>query len=369
MKQFTRIVALILCVSAIFLLRIDSVLAETIIETDVLREEEKIYSNATIEQNFDDSSVIVILDKNVGGFNKIHDSKALFSGIEFESIKDLSYVETPSELVNNSNADKTKLDTGTLDQNHLVNKVNHDTFRQIIQIKLPINSKANVLKVIKQLEKMDGVLYAGPSYYYELCSVPNDTDYYNSGVKFDSSRNHDISRWPCEYLVSDINGDGKDDLVVNWRNNSGKLCSLVYKGSSTGLKAEAVDALTSTYDYDTCISGMSGDFNGDGYSDTVVFRKSAQGKLSILYFKGQANATFASGIEVLTNSNWYFDAERCETFISDVNNDQKDDFIYMWSNNGHLAFTTYLGAATQIFNNVINTTYSAAPTYFNYNPL
>lgn len=46
----------------------------------------------------------------------------------------------------------------------VASKIDEDNFRQIIKLELPEKSKENVLKVIKQLEKIDGVIYAGPDY-------------------------------------------------------------------------------------------------------------------------------------------------------------------------------------------------------------
>lgn len=49
-------------------------------EVEMSKFETKIYSNATLEDEFDDSSVIVIMDKNIGGINKIH-NKNFFGGV------------------------------------------------------------------------------------------------------------------------------------------------------------------------------------------------------------------------------------------------------------------------------------------------
>ena len=47
--------------------------------------EAKVYSSATIEDNFDGSSIIVILDKSISEVNKVH-SKEFFGDIDIESI-------------------------------------------------------------------------------------------------------------------------------------------------------------------------------------------------------------------------------------------------------------------------------------------
>ena len=47
--------------------------------------EAKVYSSATIEDNFDGRSIIVILDKSISEVNKVH-SKEFFLGVDIESI-------------------------------------------------------------------------------------------------------------------------------------------------------------------------------------------------------------------------------------------------------------------------------------------
>ena len=47
--------------------------------------EAKVYSSATIEDNFDSGSIIVILDKSISEVNKVH-SEEFFLGVDIESI-------------------------------------------------------------------------------------------------------------------------------------------------------------------------------------------------------------------------------------------------------------------------------------------
>ena len=99
--------------------------------------EPKIYSNVTIDQNFCGETVLVTLDKRVGGVNKVH-SKSFFGDFPIAEIQDL---------------------TGGF-----VNADNPEIFRQILAIKLPVYCKQNVIDVIKILEQVDGIICAEPSY-------------------------------------------------------------------------------------------------------------------------------------------------------------------------------------------------------------
>ena len=115
--------------------------------------EEKIYSNVTIDDDFDDSSVLVVMDKRVGGVNKVH-KESFFGNFPKEYVKDLTEITVDIEEA----------------------LINIDDFRQILEIKLPEgSSKENVLNVIQQLEEIEGIKYAGPNYfYYPASTTPND---------------------------------------------------------------------------------------------------------------------------------------------------------------------------------------------------
>ena len=111
--------------------------------------DEKIYCDATIEDDFANDCVLVVLDKNVGGINKVH-SKSFFNSVGIKSITDLTAMSDATS-------------------------VNTYEFRQILRIELSEKGKKNVLNAIKKLEKIDGVISAEPSYFASFCGVlPND---------------------------------------------------------------------------------------------------------------------------------------------------------------------------------------------------
>ena len=103
---------------------------------------DKIYTDFSIDEEFDDSSVIVVMKKEVSQVNKEYDN-SLFGDFLIESIVDLTYI--PGGITENT-------------------KINKEEFTQILEIKLPIHSKQNVLDVIKKLENVDEILSACPNY-------------------------------------------------------------------------------------------------------------------------------------------------------------------------------------------------------------
>jgi len=106
--------------------------------SDGIQYEEKIYWEGSVDDPFEDNSVLVVMDKNVGGINKRHE-KSFFGDIEIEYIEDLTSVNPNSEYLNK------------------------EQFHQILLLRLPVHSKENVVNVIRHLEKIDGILYAGPN--------------------------------------------------------------------------------------------------------------------------------------------------------------------------------------------------------------
>lgn len=111
--------------------------------------EQKVYTEIDIDEDFDDSSVLVVMDKFSSGFNKSH--SGLFSKISFvKSIKDLTNL------------------TGNITNKLYLNKY---SFRQILKIDLKEHSKQKVINAINQIQKLDGVLWAGVNGYNQPCDT------------------------------------------------------------------------------------------------------------------------------------------------------------------------------------------------------
>jgi len=119
--------------------------------------EQKIYCNAAIDDDFEGDIVMVVLDKKTGGINKIHD-EGFFGSFERKYIEDQTRI--------------------TIKDGRYPQYLNEENFHQIFMIKLPNDSKENVLNVIGQLQRIEGILYAGPSYkWHPQTATPNDTNY------------------------------------------------------------------------------------------------------------------------------------------------------------------------------------------------
>ena len=118
------------------------------------------FSSATIDDNFADNVVLVVLNKEATFSNSRSRS---FSEINYTRIDDLT--ELTSNIVEKQQRAERTRDWGALqsraDSNMLVET---DNFRRILRIELEERCKQNVLNAIRLLETRGDVLYVGPDY-------------------------------------------------------------------------------------------------------------------------------------------------------------------------------------------------------------
>lgn len=159
-------------------------------ETDY--NEEKIICKATLDDDFADDSILVVLKHDISmklkEFN-VNDFKC----IDILSIKDISsnyakkiesdYLNCYSEYKSlNVNEQSTYSSSKNMvsDANDYANNIiqkKYYNYHQYLVIRLQNKGKQNVLKAIKELEKIDYVYIAEPNYVMKLCAKPNDTKY------------------------------------------------------------------------------------------------------------------------------------------------------------------------------------------------
>ena len=183
---------------------------------------------------------------------------------------------------------------------------------------------------------------------------------FNEGVNLSSTRNHDLVQLPAKCLVADVNGDGKDDFVVQYRNTNGKRYALVYKGKSTSpyLTDATTNALQSTYDYKYNSTVMMGDMNKDGKADMVIYCPvdTATSLRQIIVYTGTANGTFNEGAAITAPAGYLSHLSTpCKVFIADQNGDGYDDVVvHFANNNGKRCTIVYKGISASPYVN--NTT-------------
>ncbi len=113
---------------------------------------DKIYADVDINDDFDETSVIVVLDSIVSEINKDH-SSTIFKDINYLEIIDLTFV------------------------NDITTIIDIENFEQILKIKLSNPGKENVINMINELSLINGIKYAGPNRYLKVEQQPNDPLY------------------------------------------------------------------------------------------------------------------------------------------------------------------------------------------------
>ena len=129
----------------------------------------KVYCNATIDDDFADDTVLVVLANNVS--TQKSNARISFSAevstedfsevgcVEVENLTSYSSAIVDEEVARLSNPISTL--SAETETEH---KVNVNNFKKIISLKLSTPGKQNVLDAIKKLEKRKDVLSAEPNY-------------------------------------------------------------------------------------------------------------------------------------------------------------------------------------------------------------
>ena len=155
----------------------------TTVETTIGETTTTAQTTMTHEYDFCGRTVLVVLDKNLGAINKVHDP-AFFGDFEIEEIEDSSMVFCRGLLLPSDYrpvptgkniaieeyfvANRPECVAGTCGHGNTMWAINRGTWRQRLAITLSKDCKQNVLDFIAVLEKTDGIISAEPSYIGHL---------------------------------------------------------------------------------------------------------------------------------------------------------------------------------------------------------
>ena len=141
--------------------------------------EPKVYSTATLEDDFADNRVVVVLN-NAASLKLKTYTAADFPEIQCKSVEDLSTASAArvSAKLRGENVAEV---FGAKSESVVFSdfyEVNVQEYNQILCLTLPTAGKQNVLAAIKLLMQRDDVKYAGPDYViYKASTIPDDTYY------------------------------------------------------------------------------------------------------------------------------------------------------------------------------------------------
>ncbi len=148
---------------------------------------------------------------------------------------------------------------------------------------------------------------------------------------------------PYNFFVDDVNGDGKDDLIISTIHyTSGKRRLEIFKGKSTSPYINDValsEILISTYDYDMSEPEFVGDFNGDGKADYLVLSKYANGGSiydKTITYLGNSSGPFSEGVSQIVGSGNVSISNNVQYSLADITGDGKTDLVkYYRGSNGN----------------------------------
>ena len=139
------------------------------------------------------------------------------------------------------------------------------------------------------------MIYKGKS----LAPYINDSPYDQSTTNFNYS--------PNDYIFSgDVSGNGYDDVIVHYVNSSGKRCFRVYKGNSINAFYNNTNTTTTNIHNELTYpcSIYSSDIDNDGKCDIIVKWKDNNYNRFYVY-KGKSDSTFTSAYSTTTTTNFY----------------------------------------------------------------
>lgn len=151
---------------------------------------------------------------------------------------------------------------------------------------------------------------------------------------------------PYSVSVADLNGDGKPDMAVV--NYSGPSVSVFFNTTTTGAATPTFSARTDFTVGTNPVAVKIGDLNGDGKQDLVV-SNSLPGTLSVLFnttTTGASTPSFSAKTDFATAGNPF------DVAIGDINGDGKPDLVSANHDPGNISVllnTTTIGAATPTF--------------------
>lgn len=182
MKRNIRLLALLLAIISLFSISANIFVipadATTIDSTNVCTKmpDEKVYSKATIEDEFSGKGILIVLTSEATKRFKTYSA----DDFPFASVVEVrNLTSTKAEAIQAAMCEDgivSRLSTSR----HENAEEDIEEFKSILYLELEYDSKENVLSLIKELENNEDFLYVGPNYYVQTCTTsnePNDPGY------------------------------------------------------------------------------------------------------------------------------------------------------------------------------------------------
>lgn len=171
--------------------------------------------------------------------------------------------------------------------------------------------------------------------YSKSYAIPHSNLYFGSS-DFDTIPEYTFTS-SYAYPIGDVNNDGYDDLMINYKNFSHNPPYSTFKIYKGGKEIDTVPIFTYTppYLWDMTFTNRIetiGDLNGDGYRDFIISSPynwgDERGKVYVFY---GGDSISSEPVKILTQGNpltsWNLNFGITVTGIGDINNDNYDDML------------------------------------------
>ena len=254
--------------------------------------DEKVFSTATIEDDFADNAILIVLNKEETQKFKCY-TKDDFAGLKIAKVENLTAstaeivkaridsisATKQSEGITKSNKslsiDSLDISKDTGKEETAFEKITADdidSFRSILYIELEETGKANVLAAIKKLETNEDFLYVGPDHYVYMCAIPNDANY---SEQWGLSKISAPTAWDtCTKALSSVHvGVVDSGIQATHPDLVNQIYSSKHRDFTTGVTDGTVIAaenLVDPYGHGTHVAGIIGAQGGNTIGGTGV---------------------------------------------------------------------------------------------------
>jgi FG-GAP-like repeat len=169
--------------------------------------------------------------------------------------------------------------------------------------------------------------------------VNTGTGTFGTGLYYDANFND--NNFPSEATIADINGDGKNDIVVS-DSESGTISVFLGHGDGT-VTAEPLAYDTGQFPW---TAPLVADFNGDGLMDVLI----PDDAFSFVYLQGFGDGTFRAAPSYPLPDTFVANAASFSVATGDFNNDGIPDVVVgAQGNTGAAGMVVYLGKGDGTF--------------------